>query len=193
MSDDFDMTNVLGEFGITPVKLDEPKKEPVRRKRVVVKAEPKETLITRVEEMRKADEEKHAESVRKFAESLKGKKIAKVREFLREIAKKIVSKRSVDEERFEREPEKRYDVGEVGYAAMKFFNVGKWDSKHYNSSLRKFYDTLPKEKYATHTDDELLKEWADANPSVYSWVKEANEENSKAWAKVLERRKGHRF
>ena len=58
MSDDFDMTEILGEFGITPVKLDEePKKEPVRRKRVVVKAEPKETLITRVEEMRKADEE----------------------------------------------------------------------------------------------------------------------------------------
>ena len=77
MSDDFDMTAILGEFGITPVKLDEPKKEPVRRKRVVVKAEPKETLITQVEKMREADDEKHAESVRKFAESLKGKKIAK--------------------------------------------------------------------------------------------------------------------
>jgi hypothetical protein len=94
MSDEFDMTDILGEFGITPVHTaPEPKKEPVRRKRVVVKAEPKETLITRVEEMRKADEEKHAESVRKFAESLKGKKIAKVKAFLREIAKKKVASR----------------------------------------------------------------------------------------------------
>ena len=66
MSDDFDMTAILGEFGITPVKLDEPKKEPVRRKRVVVKAEPKETLITQVEKMREADDEKHAESVRRM-------------------------------------------------------------------------------------------------------------------------------
>jgi len=190
MSDDFDMTEILGEFGITPVHTaPEPKKEPVRRKRVVVKAEPKETLITRVEKMREAD----AESVRKLAESLKGKKIAKVKAFLREIAKKIVSKRPVDKERFELKPEKRYDIGEVGYAAMKFFKVGKWDSKYYTTSLRKFYDTMTREKYATHTEDELLKEWADANPSVYSWVKEANEENSKAWAKVLERRKGHRF
>ena len=188
MSDDFDMTEILAEFSITPVKLEEPKKEPVRRKRVVAK-EPKETLITQVEKMREAD----AESVRKLADSLKGKKIAKVKAFLTEIAKKIVSKRSVDKERFEREPVKRYDVGEVGYASMKFFHVGKWDNKQYTSSLRKFYTTLPREKYATHTDDELLKEWADANPSVYSWVKEANEENSKAWAKVLERRKGHRF
>ena len=93
MSDDFDMTAILGEFGITPVKLDEPKKEPVRRKRVVVKAEPKETLITQVEKMREADDEKHAESVRKFAESLKGKKIAKVKAFLTEIAKKKVASR----------------------------------------------------------------------------------------------------
>ena len=94
MSDDFDMTEILGEFGITPVHTaPEPKKEPVRRKRVLVKAEPKETLITRVEEMRKADEEKHAESVRKFAETLKGKKVAKVKAFLREIAKKKVASR----------------------------------------------------------------------------------------------------
>ena len=186
MSDDFDMTAILGEFGITPVKLDEPKKEPVRRKRVVAK-EPKETLITQVEKMREAD----AESVRKLADSLKGKKIAKVKAFLTEIAKKIVSKRPVDKERFEREPEKRYDV--MGYRVMGFFHVGKWDNKHYNSSLRKFYDTLPRKKYATHTDDELLKEWADANPSVYSWIKKVNEENSKAWAEVLERRKGRRF
>jgi len=93
MSDDFDMTDVLAEFGLPLVKLDEPKKkEAVRRKKAVPK-EPKETLITRVEEMRKADEEKHAESVRKFAESLKGKKVAKVREFLREIAKKKVASR----------------------------------------------------------------------------------------------------
>jgi mRNA-degrading endonuclease RelE of RelBE toxin-antitoxin system len=189
MSDDFDMTAILGEFGITPVKLDEPKKEPVRRKRVVVKAEPKEpkeTLITQVEKMREAD----AESVRKLADSLKGKKIAKVKAFLTEIAKKIVSKRSVDKERFEREPVKRYDV--MGYRVMGFFHVGKWDNKRYTSSLRKFYDTLPREKYATHTDDELLKEWADANPSVYSWVKEANEDNSKAWAEILARRKDRR-
>lgn len=84
---DFDMTDILGEFGITPVKLDEPKKEPVRRKRVVAK-EPKETLITQVEKMREEDEEKHAEKVRQFAESLKGKKVAKVKAFLTEIAKK---------------------------------------------------------------------------------------------------------
>jgi hypothetical protein len=86
MSDEFDMTEILGEFGITPVKLDEPKpkKEPVRRKRIVAKAEPKETLITRVEEMREAD----AESVRKLADSLKGKKVAKVKAFLKEIVKK---------------------------------------------------------------------------------------------------------
>jgi len=89
MSDAFDVDGILAEFGITPVELDEPKKEPVRRKRVVVKAEPKETLITQVERMREVD----AEKVRKFAESLKGKKIAKVREFLREIAKKKVAKR----------------------------------------------------------------------------------------------------
>jgi len=90
MSDDFDMTAILGEFGITPVKLDEPKKEPVRRKRVVApKAEPKETLITQVERMREAD----AESVRKLADSLKGKKIAKVKAFLTEIAKKKKAKR----------------------------------------------------------------------------------------------------
>ena len=86
MSDDFDMTAILGEFGITPVHTapeEKPKKEPVRRKRVVA-----ETLITQVEKMREEDEEKHAEKVRQFAESLKGKKIAKVKAFLTEIAKK---------------------------------------------------------------------------------------------------------
>ena len=91
MSDDFDMTAILAEFSITPVKLDEPKKEPVRRKRVVVKAEPKEpkeTLITQVEKMREEDAGKHAESVRKLADSLKGKKVAKVKAFLKEIVKK---------------------------------------------------------------------------------------------------------
>ena len=97
MSDEFDVDGILAEFGLPSVKEPEPKKEPVRRKRVVAKAEPKETLITRVEEMRKADEEKHAESVRKFAESLKGKKIAKVKAFLTEIAKKKVAKRKPTE------------------------------------------------------------------------------------------------
>ena len=88
MSDEFDVDGILAEFGLPSVKEPEPKKEPVRRKRIVAKAEPKETLITQVERMREEDAGKHAESVRKLADSLKGKKVAKVKAFLKKIVKK---------------------------------------------------------------------------------------------------------
>jgi len=174
---DIDIDAILNEFDIKPVEVSVKKAEPVKRKKNIVREEG-DTLIPRL--LKAREETETAEKIRQLALKLKG---SKVKKFLTDIAKKIKSKRHIDKERFELDPIKRYD--RAGYEPMKVLKVGKWDNKSYEASLRRFYEKLSAEKYATHTDAELIKEWADENPSVYDWVKKVNKENSEYFDYLL--------
>ncbi len=113
----------------------------------------------------------------------------------KEEAEERENKRKYMERRENAKPEDRVDLirGEAGtsgdYVVMMTIplTTSRFDNKQVQASVRRFFASLPKERYVNGDDKAFIMEWYNGDKSAQAWVKRTNEDSAKAWAEHSKR------